>query len=100
MIHDQTLELGPHSKARGYFDSDHVFNAAGGKARHILAAYNEASRVAALLARFALSDPKYREKALWAEASAQTLERTLGLFSADEQDHEFTGKPWRMESGA
>ena len=99
MMNDQTLELGLHSKARNYFESDHVFSAADGKTRHILAAYNEASRVAALLARFALSDPKYREKALWAEASAQTLERTLGLFSADEQDHEFTGKPWRMERG-
>ncbi len=59
-----------------------------------------AARMAALLARFALADPKYREKALWAEASAQTLERTLGLFSADERDHEFTGKPWRMERDA
>ena len=56
--------------------------------------------MAALLARFALADPKYREKALWAEARAQTLERTLGLFSADAQGHEFTGKPWWMESGA
>lgn len=100
MIDDQALQLGLYAKARGYFERDHAFNAAGGKTRHILAAYDEASRMAALLARFALIDPKYREKALWAEASAQTLERTLGLFSADEQDHEFTGKPWRMESGA
>ena len=100
MIDYQTLELGLYAKARCYFERDQAFNAAGGKTRHLLAAYDEASRVAALLARFALSDPKYREKALWAEASAQTLERTLGLFSADAQDHKFTGKPWRMESGA
>ena len=100
MIDDQALQLGLYAKARCYFERDHAFNAAGGKTRHILAAYDEASRMAALLARSALADPKYREKALWAEASAQTLERTLGLFSADEQDHEFTGKPWRMESGA
>ena len=100
MIDDQALQLGLYAKARCYFEHDHAFNAAGGKTRHILAAYDEASRMAALLARFALADPKYREKALWAEASARTLERTLGLFSADEQDHEFTGKPWRMESGA
>ena len=97
MIYDQTLELGLHAKARGYFERDHTFDAAGGKTRHILSAYDEAARVAALLARFALSDPKYRDKALWAEASAQTLERTLGLFSADETDHELSGRPWRME---
>ena len=100
MIGDQALQLGLYAKARCYFERDHAFNAAGGKTRHILAAYDEASRMAALLARFALTDPKYREKALWAEASAQTLERTLVLFSADAQDHEFTGEPWQMESGA
>ena len=92
---NEKLSLSRHSQARHFFESGAQFSGANVKA--ILDAYNEAARVAGLLARFALTKPEYRERALWAEASASTLERVLSLFEDDCTSESVDGKPWRLE---
>ena len=92
---NEKLSLSRYSQARHFFESDAQFSGANVKA--ILDAYNEAARVAGLLARFALTKPEYRERALWAEASASTLERVLSLFEDDCASESVDGKPWRLE---
>lgn len=92
---NEKLSLSRYSQARHFFESDAQFSGANVKA--ILDAYNEAARVAGLLARFALTKPEHRERALWAEASATTLERVLSLFEDDYASESVDGKPWRLE---
>ena len=91
---NEKLSLSRHSQARHFFESDAQFSGANVKA--ILDAYNEAARVAGLLARFALTKPEHRECALWAEASATTLERVLTLFEDDCASESVDGEPWRF----
>lgn len=92
---NEKLSLSRYSQARHFFESDAQFSGANVKA--ILDAYNEAARVAGLLARFALTKPEYRERALWAEASASTLERVLSIFVDDSASECVDGKPWQIE---
>lgn len=92
---NEKLSLSRYSQARHFFESDAQFSGANVKA--ILDAYNEAARVAGLLARFALTKPEYRDRALWAEASASTLERVLALFEEGCASKRVDGKPWRLE---
>ena len=92
---NEKLSLSRYSQARHFFESDAQFSGANVKA--ILDAYNEAARVAGLLARFALTKPEYRERALWAEASASTLERVLSIFVDDSASECVDGKPWLLE---
>jgi len=92
---NEKLSLSLYSQARHFFESDAQFSGANVKA--ILDAYNEAARFAGLLARFALKKPEYRERALWAEASASTLERVLSIFLDDSASECVDGKPWRIE---
>lgn len=92
---NEKLSLSRYSQARHFFESDAQFSGANVKA--ILDAYNEAARVAGLLARLALTKPEYRERALWAEASASTLERVLSIFVDDCANESVDGKPWRIE---
>ena len=92
---NEKLSLSRYSQARHFFESDAQFSGANVKA--ILDAYNEAARVAGLLARFALTKPEYRERALWAGASASTLERVLSIFVDDSASECVDGKPWQIE---
>lgn len=92
---NEKLSLSRYSQARHFFESDAQFS--GANVQAILDAYNEAARVAGLLARFALTKPEYRDRALWAEASASTLERVLSLFEDDCASDRIYGKPWRLE---
>lgn len=94
----QDLKLGVHAIARGYFEYDCTFANSSVVTKPILDAYNEAARMSALLSGLALTRPQYREKALWAEASAITLQSVLRLFVSDElPGDEFEVSPWRME---
>ena len=92
---NEKLSLSRYSQARNFFEGDAQFS--GANVTAILDAYNEAARAAGLLARFALTKPEYRERALWAEASASTLERVLALFEEGCASKRVDGKPWRLE---
>lgn len=86
---------GAYAKARNYFDADETFSGSSHLSA-LMDAYNEASRLSMLMARFALRDPKDREGALWAEASAATLERVLQLFATNLPSDVLDPSAWQM----
>ncbi len=64
---------------RGFFDEESRFKAADASVSILLTEYRQAAYHAARLAKIALFDGKSRDKAIYAEAAARTLERALSL---------------------
>lgn len=95
-----TPGLGPHSQARSFFEVDEEFKGPPDIITPLLNAYEEAARYASLMARFALKVPSDREKAIWAEASASTLECILYRYAVKYPGDGLDDlRPWKMERG-
>lgn len=89
-------KLGLHAAARNHFEANDEFEA-NFNDKHLKAlldAYNEGSRYASHACRMAVSDPGEQSAAIWAEASANTLDYVLALL----KDGEFNAKPWKLPS--
>lgn len=88
--------IGEYSVCRNYFEHDARFSLddAHQKISTIVGSYESAAEHAALFARFATFNEARAKEAVWAEASAQTLEYVLDLF-LDHEDNEPTNRlPW------
>lgn len=81
---------------RGFFDEESRFKAADASVSILLTEYRQAAYHAARLAKIALFDGKSRDKAIYAEAAARTLERALSLMLV-EGPHESMANAWRLE---
>ncbi len=81
---------------RGFFDEESRFKAADASVSILLTEYRQAAYHAARLAKIALFDGKSRDKAIYAEAAARTLERALSLMLV-EGPYESMANAWRLE---
>ncbi len=81
---------------RGFFDEESRFKAADASVSILLTEYRQAAYHAARLAKIALFDGKSRDKAIYAEAAARTLERALSLMLVEGPD-ESMANAWRLE---
>ena len=77
------MTLGPHAKARFYFELDEQFP---DHCEHILKGYDEVSRMASISAKFAmrLGTLNSIRTAQWWEAVAGTLEQCLHSLQCEE----------------
>ena len=81
---------------RGFFDEESRFKAADASVSILLTEYRQAAYHAARLAKIALFDGKSRDKAIYAEAAARTIERALSLMLVEGPD-ESMANAWRLE---
>lgn len=89
--------LGTISRARGFFEEDEEFQGPADLIASLIDAYEAAAERAMLTARFALRNPERRDEAVWAEASASTLEWVLYRYAVhNKPDGLEDMSPWRM----
>ncbi|MBD9406276.1 hypothetical protein IB236_13085 [Acidovorax sp. ACV02] len=95
---NSTLSLGTNSRVRGFFEEDEEFEGPPDLIESLLSAYESAAENAFLTARFALLNPDRRDQAIWAEASASTLEWVLYRYAVhNKPDGLEDMSPWRMK---
>lgn len=93
-----THRLGTNGRARGFFDEEEVFQGPPELIAPLIDAYDAAAKHAMLTARFALRNPDQRDQAVWAEASASTLEWVLYRYAVyNPSDGVDDMSPWRMK---
>lgn len=74
-----TVVMGPYGVERHHFEEEQTFPV---DIRHLVDAYEEAARLAAISAKHAVRTGRLEElrRAQWRECVAQTLEEALGTF--------------------
>lgn len=91
-------DLGPQSQARGFFEQEEQFEGPLGIVLSLINAYETAAEHAGTMARFALRNPERRDEAIWAEASASTIEWALYHFAVHNPgDGVEKLAPWEMK---
>ena len=90
--------LNPAGQARGFFWADEEFQGPQELIGPLISAYEAAAETAMLTACFALRNPDKRDQALWAEASASTIEWVLYRYAVhNKPDGLEDMRPWRMQ---
>lgn len=92
-----THSLGTNGRARGFFEEDEELQGPQELIAPLIDAYEAAAEHAMRTARFALRNPDQRDQAVWAEASASTLEWVLYRYAVHNKPDGLEGMhPWRM----